>query len=56
MNFDLSEEQQILVDSVAKFVKNDSNTERFRKLRESARGWDPEMWERMGEMGWLSVP
>ncbi len=56
MNFDLTEEQQILVDSVAKFVENDSNTERFRKLRETERGWDTEMWERMGEMGWLSVP
>jgi alkylation response protein AidB-like acyl-CoA dehydrogenase len=56
MNFDLSEEQQILVDSVAKFVQNDSNTERFRKLRDTDRGWDAEMWERMGEMGWLGVP
>jgi alkylation response protein AidB-like acyl-CoA dehydrogenase len=56
MNFDLSEEQQILVDSVAKFVENDSNTERFRKQRDTERGWDTEMWERMGEMGWLSVP
>ena len=56
MNFDLSEEQQMLVDTVASFVKNDSNPERFRKLREKERGWEPEMWERMGEMGWLSVP
>jgi len=56
MNFDLTEEQQILVDSVAKFVKNDSPVERFRKLRESERGWDAETWARMGEMGWLGVP
>ena len=56
MNFDLTEEQQILVDSVAKFVQNDSGTERFRKLRDTEQGWDREMWERMGEMGWLSVP
>ena len=56
MNFDLTEEQQILVDSVARFVQNDSGTERFRKLRESARGWEPAMWERMGEYGWLGVP
>src|SRR5262245_42114684 len=55
MNFDLTEEQQILVDSVARFVQNDSGTERFRKLRESARGWEPAMWERMGEYGWLAV-
>ena len=56
MNFDLTEEQQILVDSVARFVQDDSNVERFRKLREIERGWDPEMWERMGEYGWLGVP
>ena len=46
MNFDLTEEQQILVDSVSRFVKNDSGTERFRKLRASERGWEPSMWER----------
>ena len=56
VNFDLTEEQQMIVDSVAKFVANDSNVERFRKIRETPRGWDPEMWERMGEYGWLGVP
>jgi alkylation response protein AidB-like acyl-CoA dehydrogenase len=55
MNFDLTEEQQILVDTVAKFVKDDSPVERFRKLRESERGWDTATWARMGEMGWLGV-
>jgi alkylation response protein AidB-like acyl-CoA dehydrogenase len=55
VNFDLSEEQQILVDSVAKFVANDSPVERFRKLRDTERGWDPSTWARMGEFGWLGV-
>ncbi len=55
MNFDLTEEQQILVDSVAKFVQNDSPVERFRKLRETDRGWDVATWARMGEFGWLGV-
>ena len=56
MNFELSEEQQILVDSVRRFVQNDSAVERFRKLRETDQSWESEMWARMGEMGWLSVP
>lgn len=56
MNFELSEEQQILVDSVQRFVQNDSTVERFRKMRETERAWEPAMWARMGEMGWLSVP
>ena len=56
MNFDLSDEQQMLVDSVAKFVSNESNAERFRKLRDAELGWEKAMWERMGEFGWLGVP
>lgn len=55
MNFDLSEEQQILVDSVAKYVKNDSPVERFRKLRDTERGYETSAWARMGEIGWLGV-
>ncbi len=55
MNFDLTEEQQIIVDSVAKFVEKESPVERFRKLRETERGWDTGIWKRMGENGWLGV-
>ena len=55
MNFDLTEEQQIVVDAVAKFVKNDSPVSRFRTLREDPRGWEPSVWRQMGEMGWLGV-
>ena len=55
MNFDLTEEQQMIVDAVARFVQDDSPVERFRKLRDSERGWEPDMWERMGEYGWLGV-
>ncbi len=55
MNFDLTDEQQMIVDSVAKFVANDSPVERFRKLRDTERGWETDMWERLGEYGWLGV-
>ena len=55
MNFDLSEEQQMIVDSVAKFVANDSPVERFRTLRESETGWDPAIWKSMAEYGWTGV-
>ncbi len=55
MNFDLTEEQQMIVDSVAKFVENDSPVTRFRQLRDTEMGWEPEMWARMAEYGWLAV-
>ncbi len=55
MNFDLSEEQQMIVESVAKFVAGESPVERFRRLRDAGRGFEPAVWEQMGSMGWLSV-
>ena len=51
MNFDLTEEQQMIVDQAAKFVANESPVERFRKLRETEQGWEPTMWAKMAEQG-----
>lgn len=55
MNFDLTEEQQMIVDQVAKFVAHESPVERFRKLRETEQGWEPSMWAKMAEQGWLAI-
>ena len=56
MNFELSSEQKLLRDTVRTFGKQKSPVDRFRKLREERRSWDPEIWAHMGELGWLSVP
>jgi alkylation response protein AidB-like acyl-CoA dehydrogenase len=56
MNFDLSEEQRLLVDTVANFVKRQSPVTRLRALRADPTGWSREAWQKMGEYGWLGVP
>ena len=55
MNFDLSEEQQMVVDTVSKFVENESPVERFRKLRDTEGTWEKSVWQEMGEYGWLGI-
>lgn len=55
MDFELSDDQKLLLETVQTFVKKESPVERFRKLRESALGWDQAVWKRMGELGWLGV-
>jgi len=55
MDFELSEDQKLLVDTVRDFIKKDSPVERFRKLRDTALGWDKKVWKQMGELGWLGV-
>lgn len=55
MNFDLTEEQQLLVETVAGFVKKQSPVSRFRGLRQDALGWSPAVWQKLGEFGWLGA-
>jgi alkylation response protein AidB-like acyl-CoA dehydrogenase len=55
MNFDLTEDQKMLVETVASFVKKASPVSRLRSLREDPIGWSPAVWRQMGEFGWLGV-
>lgn len=57
MQFDLSDDQRLLVDTVASFVKKESPVERFRKLRdEDSIGWSRDVMRKMGDLGWLAIP
>jgi alkylation response protein AidB-like acyl-CoA dehydrogenase len=56
MDFELSPEQKMLRDTVRSFVKQKSPVDRFRKLRDARKSWDPSVWRHMGELGWLSLP
>lgn len=56
MDFELNEEQQILAKTVSEFARNESPVDRFRKLRDGEIGYEPSVWRKMGELGWLGVP
>jgi alkylation response protein AidB-like acyl-CoA dehydrogenase len=55
MNFDLTEDQKLLVETVQKFAKNESPVSRLRRLRDGDQGWEKPVWKQMGELGWLGV-
>lgn len=56
MDFTLTDDQKMLVETVQNFTKKDSPVERVRKIRDSPIGWDKNVWRQMGELGWLGVP
>jgi len=56
MNFSLTEDQRMLVESAATFARKQSPVTRMRKLREDSIGWSPDVWRQMGELGWLGLP
>jgi alkylation response protein AidB-like acyl-CoA dehydrogenase len=55
MNFDLSDEQQMLQDSTQRFVQKNYTFEHRRKLAAHGNGFARDMWRTFGEMGWLGV-
>src|SRR4029453_13283257 len=56
MNFELSDEQQLLADSLKRFVTNDYTFDARAKIVSSPKGWSPEMWGKLAEMGLAGLP
>jgi alkylation response protein AidB-like acyl-CoA dehydrogenase len=56
VNFELSEEQQLLQDSVARFVADHYSLEARRKLADSTQGYSDDHWKQFAELGWLALP
>ena len=56
MNFDYNEEQQLLADSVRRFLAKDYDFDARRKLVASEAGWSPRVWATFAEMGLTGLP
>jgi alkylation response protein AidB-like acyl-CoA dehydrogenase len=55
MNFDLSQDQKLLVDTATAFVRKESPVTRLRAMRPDPVGYSKEVWKKMGELGWLGI-
>jgi pimeloyl-CoA dehydrogenase small subunit len=56
MDFDLTEEQSILKDSLQRLLADTYGFEQRRKYMETPEGWSGEMWGRYAEMGLMALP
>lgn len=56
MNFNLSEEQSMIKDSVARFIADDYSFEQRTKNVSMEHGFNPATWQTFAELGWLSIP
>ena len=56
MDFDYTEEQQLLKDSIEKFLAKNYSFEQRRAIIESREGMSPTAWEGFASMGLLGVP
>jgi pimeloyl-CoA dehydrogenase small subunit len=56
MNFDLSEEQQLLADSLKRYLANEYSIDARSRIVASSPGWSDTVWAAFAEMGLLGVP
>ncbi len=55
MNYELTEEQKILQNSAADFLKKECPKELVRQLAETDEKYSPVLWRKMAELGWLGL-
>ena len=55
MDFTLSDEQQLLKDSVDRFVRESYPLDSRRALAASELGYSEQNWQQMAQLGWLGV-
>ena len=56
MNFDYTEEQQMVRDSIARFVQDDYDWDTRRAIVDGAEGMSRDNWQTFADLGWLSIP
>tara|TARA_Y100000385_G_scaffold209448_1_gene217268 strand:- start:210 stop:1349 length:1140 start_codon:yes stop_codon:yes gene_type:complete len=56
MNFDYTEEQQMVRDSIARFVQDDYDWDTRRAIVDGEEGMSRDNWQTFAELGWLSIP
>jgi alkylation response protein AidB-like acyl-CoA dehydrogenase len=53
MDLRYSEQQEILKKSAKDFLTKECPKAKVRELENDAKGYDPALWQKMGELGWL---
>lgn len=55
MRYDLSVDQKLVKDSAREFFATECDTQFVREMAEDDRGYSPEMWHKMAELGWMGI-
>ncbi len=56
MDFSLSEEQEMLKTAARDFLEKECPTTLVRQMEEDEKGYPPDLWQKMADLGWLGLP
>lgn len=55
MNYDFNEDQKMIKDAARKFLAKECSSEFVREMAEDDKGFTPQLWQGMAELGWMSL-
>ena len=55
MDLGFSKDQRMIRTSVREFLEMECPSDKVRELEEDEKGYDPEMWQMMAELGWMGI-
>lgn len=55
MDLSFSKDQKMIRTSVREFLEMECPSDKVRELEEDEKGYDPEMWQMMAELGWMGI-
>src|SRR5262249_45938369 len=55
MDFGFNEDQEMLRGAVKDFLDKECTTQFVRRMIDDERGYSPEMWRQMAELGWMGL-
>ena len=56
MDFDLSEDQKMLRTAARDFLEKECTKQFVREMEQDEKGYSPELWSKMVQLGWLGLP
>jgi len=56
MDFSISETQEMMCREARKFLDKECPSRLVRELEEDEKGYSSELWQKMGELGWMAMP
>jgi len=55
MDLDFTKEQKLIRDSAREFLQAECPKDLVRELEESEKGYSPELWQKIAELGWIGL-
>src|SRR5947209_4738571 len=56
MDLEFTPEQEMLRQTAREFLKSESPPKQVRAMEEDQRGYSPDTWKKLADLGWLGLP